>query len=164
MGYFRITLSGPGTTAIGDLAGSAVEMLQSAVDATAAGLLPFLKEVTPVSHGRTFDGSPIMGGALRNSLQWQVGELGAILLGRGYGAFVVGGTAPHVIRPRAARALAFWWTRVGRGVMYQRVNHPGTQANDFRQIGVQAAVDANVLTQALEPVLSDWLDGVGASV
>lgn len=47
-----------------------------------------------------------------------------------YSLFVHNGTAPHVIRPRNARALAFPG-RDGRTVFAMRVNHPGMQANPF---------------------------------
>ena len=36
------------------------------------------------------------------------------------------GTAPHVITPKNASALAFNWN--GQDVFFKRVNHPGTQA------------------------------------
>lgn len=35
------------------------------------------------------------------------------------------GTRPHEIRPRRAQALRFFWPRVGRVVMFAKVNHPG---------------------------------------
>ncbi len=42
-----------------------------------------------------------------------------------HGGFIEGGTRPHVIRPRAARVLAF--DVGGRRVFAHRVNHPGTK-------------------------------------
>ncbi len=46
-----------------------------------------------------------------------------------YAEYVSAGTRPHVIRPRQAKALRF---TVGGVVVYAtRVNHPGTQPNDF---------------------------------
>lgn len=159
MGFWQATASGEGVSFFGDISETAVPMLQTAVTRTADALTPFLKEATPVASGRTFDGTPITGGQLRQSLQWQIGTLGAILVGRGYGVFVIGGTAPHEIRPRAAQALAFWSTAEGHGVFRAHVNHPGTAPNDFRQIGLQTAVDASALATTLETVLSDWING-----
>ena len=46
-----------------------------------------------------------------------------------YAEMVSGGTRPHVIRPRRARALRF--TVGGQTVFATRVNHPGTRPNDF---------------------------------
>ena len=44
---------------------------------------------------------------------------------------VVHGSRPHVIRPRNKRALSFYWPKRGATVVLAKVNHPGTQANDF---------------------------------
>ena len=38
------------------------------------------------------------------------------------------GARPHVIRARRARALRFFWPRVGRVVSFRSVNHPGNRA------------------------------------
>jgi hypothetical protein len=35
------------------------------------------------------------------------------------------GAAPHVIEAKNARALAFFWPRVGKQVFFKSVNHPG---------------------------------------
>ncbi|EDY43995.1 hypothetical protein [Streptomyces sp. SPB074] len=43
--------------------------------------------------------------------------------------YVLHGTAPHIIRPRRARALRF--QAGGRTVFAAVVHHPGTRANDF---------------------------------
>lgn len=158
MGWWQATLQGDGVTCWGALGASAPTMLQSAVEETAAALTPFVKAATPVAQGLTFDGTPIIGGALRASLQWEIGTLGAVLLGRGYGAFVIGGTAAHEIRPRTARALAFWSTAQGHGVFRTRVQHPGTHPNDFRQRAVQTAEDAVALPPALDRVLGQWVN------
>lgn len=48
-----------------------------------------------------------------------------------YARFVTSGTAPHLIRPRAARALH--WQAAGGGRFARLVNHPGTQANPFAE-------------------------------
>lgn len=159
---WTFTASGAATTAVGALGASAVEMLQSAVAETAAALTPFVKAAAPVAHGLTFSGAPITGGALRASLQWEIGTLGAVLLGRGTGEFVIGGTVPHPIVARNAKALAFWSQPQGHGVFRQRVQHPGTQPNDFRQTALVAATSATVLTDTLDRVLAAWIDTASA--
>ncbi|GAA2945984.1 MULTISPECIES: hypothetical protein [Streptomyces] len=44
-------------------------------------------------------------------------------------AYVLGGTRPHLIRPRRTKALRF--QKNGRTVFAAVVRHPGTQANNF---------------------------------
>lgn len=41
------------------------------------------------------------------------------------------GAKPHIIRPRKARALRFYWKRVGSVVTFARVNHPGRKGSKF---------------------------------
>lgn len=41
------------------------------------------------------------------------------------------GTVPHVIVPRRARRLVFYWPRVGAVVFAKHVNHPGTRPNRY---------------------------------
>lgn len=43
------------------------------------------------------------------------------------------GTAAHVIRARNATALFFFWEKVGRNVMFQKVNHPGFAGIHYTQ-------------------------------
>lgn len=45
--------------------------------------------------------------------------------------YIVRGTRPHTIVPVRARALRFYWKKVGRIVFFKRVFHPGTRANPF---------------------------------
>lgn len=155
---WTLTASGAGVTAAGALGASAVETLQSAVEETAAALTPFVKDAAPVAHGLTFSGAPITGGALRASLQWEIGTLGAVLLGRGTGEFVIGGTVPHPIVARNTGALAFWSQAMGRGILRKRVQHPGTAPNDFRQTALAAATNATAVTDTLDRVLAAWID------
>lgn len=51
------------------------------------------------------------------------------------------GAAPHVIRPRRAPRLVFFWHKVGRVVSFSKVNHPGIREDPF-------------LTRALEKVMT----------
>lgn len=41
------------------------------------------------------------------------------------------GTKPHIIKPRLAPKLVFFWRKRGRIVMKNKVHHPGTPANPF---------------------------------
>ena len=57
-----------------------------------------------------------------------------------YSIFVHQGTRPHVIRAVNARALSFYWPRVGRQVFFASVNHPGTRPNPFMAEAVREVV------------------------
>lgn len=54
---------------------------------------------------------------------------GGVTARANYSRWVHDGTAPHVIRPRRAKALRF--TVDGRTVFARYVNHPGTRARPF---------------------------------
>lgn len=54
-----------------------------------------------------------------------------------YVGYLIEGTAPHVIRPRQARALRF--LSGGKIVFSRVVHHPGTRANDFMIRALNAA-------------------------
>jgi hypothetical protein len=43
------------------------------------------------------------------------------------------GTEPHVIRARSAGALAFFWSKLGKNVMFKQVNHPGFAGIHYTQ-------------------------------
>jgi hypothetical protein len=54
-----------------------------------------------------------------------------------YLGYVLDGTEPHVIRPRRRKALRFI---AGGGIVFAtKVNHPGTQANNFLVRALDAA-------------------------
>lgn len=57
----------------------------------------------------------------------------------GYGIYHHEGTPAHVIRPRRARVLAFYWPKVGRVVYLREVHHPGTRPNRFLTGALDAA-------------------------
>jgi HK97 gp10 family phage protein len=48
-----------------------------------------------------------------------------------YARYVHEGTRPHIIRARNAKALHFYWDKVGGEVFFKSVNHPGTKARPF---------------------------------
>ena len=47
---------------------------------------------------------------------------------KGYAYWQHEGAGPHVILPRFAKALRFYWVRIGEVVITKRVNHPGNPA------------------------------------
>ena len=81
-----------------------------------------------------------MGRTIRSQIQRQPnGDLRGVINVRHPAAlYVIGGTRPHVIRPRRAQALRF--TVGGRVVYAKVVMHPGTQPNDFLRQALRAAL------------------------
>ena len=132
------------------------DMMQNLVQEEANAVTPFVRERTPIGKHFDFGGTTQSGGDLRESLHFVVGKWGAYLAGLEYGKFVITGTAPHLIEPRSARALAFFWPKMGQSVMFARVHHPGTRPNDFRQEGLQEAFDSNVVTDVATQVFMSW--------
>lgn len=61
-----------------------------------------------------------------------------------YAIMVVKGTKPHVIRPKRAPRLVFFWPKVGRVVSFTKVNHPGTKANNYLLAALKRAVRATL--------------------
>jgi hypothetical protein len=57
-------------------------------------------------------------------------------LGQNLRKWIVGGTRPHIIRARHAKALRFVWR--GRMRYYKWVRHPGTKPNDFITRGAKS--------------------------
>lgn len=135
------------------------DMLNRLIRQSTEAATPFLRQLTPVGQHFDFDGTLHPGGQLRNSLYWQVGELGAVLHGAEQGVFVAGGTSPHVIAPRTKQALAFYWPKMGGGIVRRRVQHPGNAANDFRQKGMQAWFDGMSAQETILRVVSEWAQG-----
>jgi len=85
-----------------------------------------LKDKAPVGQGAG-------AGRLRDSIRYERETFGGGLTMRWtanvpYARYVIDGTAPHEIRPVAARAL-HWGGKPG--VFAKVVHHPGTQPNDF---------------------------------
>jgi hypothetical protein len=48
-----------------------------------------------------------------------------------YSQWVIGGARAHIIRPVSARALHFFWPKVGYFVLLKEVHHPGNKPNEF---------------------------------
>lgn len=86
--------------------------------------------------------SPVRTGNLRSSITHRTTlEVGtrvrlSVSANASYSRYVHDGTAPHVIRARRAKALHFYWPRVGSWVFFKSVNHPGNAANPFLQDAV----------------------------
>ena len=55
-----------------------------------------------------------------------------------YARYVLHGTRPHVIKPRKpGGVLKFFWWKKGKQMVVKKVNHPGTEANDFMGRGLK---------------------------
>lgn len=135
------------------------DMLQKLVHETSDAVLPFLRKEAPVGRHYTREGARLPGGELRDSLHMVEGELGAYLEGAEQGIFVIGGTAPHVIRPKNAKALSFYWERVGKKVIRKVVHHPGNEPNDFRQTAVQMLFDTGTMRDLTQRIMQAWVSG-----
>lgn len=75
-------------------------------------------------------------GTLKQSIKWSMRTVGMSVVGESgsdltYAIFPERGTQPHVILPRNARNLRFFWRR--RGVWFRgpRVDHSGQKAQNF---------------------------------
>lgn len=81
------------------------------------------------------------GGNLRQMIKsYMLGRFsGAIESNAKYSVFVHEGTRPHVILPKAKRALA---NRRTDEMFGKRVNHPGTRANPYMTRAIEKSKDA----------------------
>lgn len=75
-------------------------------------------------------------GRLKSSINWSMTIAGTMVRGRSgseldYAIFPEKGTQPHIIRPRTAPHLRFYWRRVGRVVRLNQVSHPGSAAQNY---------------------------------
>ena len=73
---------------------------------------------------------PVDNGFLRNSINFEITGEGIKISMADYGVYVEYGTAPHIIRPKTAKALAFKGKN-GKTVFAKQVNHPGTNPQPF---------------------------------
>ncbi len=121
--------------------GTEIELQQLIQEASDA-LTGQLRAVAPV---RKSPGSGILGGTLRDSLVFDVGQLGATLLGVEYAKYVITGTVPHPIDAKNAPELVFFWEKIGGIFHGPHVNHPGTRENDFRFQALENAVNMGEL-------------------
>jgi hypothetical protein len=100
--------------------------------------------------------APFRTGALRQGISSRIesepGSTQVVIYGTAsYLPYVLGGTQPHVITARNARALR-WTGRGGIGVSFARsVNHPGTKPDDFPEQAM-AIVTPAILSRFAEAV------------
>lgn len=96
----------------------------------------------PGSQGRFFSRT----GRLRSSMRGSSKHLGLFRLRANidatapYALFVDEGTRAHVIVPRNAPRLVFFWARVGKWVAAKKVNHPGTTGRFFSKRTIRAFI------------------------
>lgn len=161
------------TPALNALSRSAGDILQQLIVEMSETLTPFLQQNAPVGRYFDLDGTERRGGSLRDSLRFVIGEWGAYLMGAHHGVYVIGGTKPHVIEPRGDNStistrtlnpqkphLTFFWGRVGRRVTPQKVNHPGTKPDDFREKALQQAFDEQAIQNTASRVLAQWMNQI----
>lgn len=85
---------------------------------------------------RNAPGGTYSTGRLKNSINWSVRTAGWNVRGQSgsdldYAIFPERGTRPHLILPRRAPHLRFYWRKVGHVVRMKSVNHPGQRAQNF---------------------------------
>jgi phage gpG-like protein len=69
-----------------------------------------------------------------------------------------GVTSPHVIVPRLASVLAFYWNRVGRMVFFRSVNHPGSHMPERSYLRSTLAEMAPEIRASMQSaVLEAWM-------
>ena len=146
-------------------------VLERIVGTKTTQLNELVKDVSEILTGTLKTEAPVsasvgtsagVGGRLRESLVFQTGYLGATLEGVGYARYVIAGTRPHWIQHRVARALVFYWERMGARVVFSKVRHPGTKPNDFRRRGLDLAISTGQVDEAISRFWSA-LGGGGAA-
>ena len=81
-----------------------------------------LRETSPVKSGETRRQTRVVP---RGPLRLET------IVDTDYASYLRSGTAPHEIRPRTKKALAFFWEKAGANVVFTRVQHPGTDPNPW---------------------------------
>lgn len=104
----------------------AMRRYRAAAEGTAAAMQSELRIQAP--H-RTYE--------LRNSIEVEARHVGPTTFRITAKAPVVqaattnSGARPHVIRPRRAKVLSFYWPKVGARVAFLKVNHPGNRGSHW---------------------------------
>ncbi|MHB1937070.1 MAG: hypothetical protein ACYCOR_10850 [Acidobacteriaceae bacterium] len=141
--FLTVTVDwGPLNDLLARLTGGAEMNLQQLIQESADSLTGQLRATAPV---RKNPGAGVLGGTLRDSLVFDVGQLGATLLGVEYAQYVIQGTVPHPIDAKNAPELVFFWEKIGAVFHGPHVNHPGTRPNDFRFRALENAVNMGEL-------------------
>ena len=115
--------------------GTLLAPVGSAANYAMASTIPYKKPPHP--PGRLKAGMNLKKGHWAKGISFEVGTDAK------YALYVHEGTKPHTIKVRRAKALVFWWPRIGRIVHFESVKHPGTRANPW-------------LTRALERAMRMW--------
>lgn len=160
---FSATLEGDAVERLTKVADVARPNLQQAVKMLAVALEEALRVTAPLGRHYTYGGDLIPGGDLRESLRFDVGELGATLLGAQHGEYVITGTPPHPIQASAAPELAFFWAKIGKSFRFGAVNHPGTRPNDFRSKAIDLAFENGQLDLVTSGALNATAAGEATS-
>ncbi|MDA8082292.1 MAG: HK97 gp10 family phage protein [Nitrospiraceae bacterium] len=97
------------------------------------GIHAGLTNLTAEIEARAVKATPVKTSNLVNSItSFVIGNQGVIRATAPYASFVHDGTAPHIIRPKNKKALA--WP--GGGHPVKGVKHPGTKGKPFFDIAV----------------------------
>lgn len=93
-------------------------------------------------------GTGRLAGSIRSDVDALAGEVQAVVYTREpHAKYVIGGTAPHVIRPRTpGGVLRFFWWRKMAWVAFRHVNHPGTEANNFLERALKKGLAVHGIT------------------
>lgn len=112
------------TRVLTDIRAKAPVMAQRVTDA--------IRAHAPVGKDRPdgYEGGALREGLAPRSVEIPDGVSLQTVSDRPYAKYVIGGTGPHLIEARTARALRFW-VEGGDIVFAKRVNHPGTAPNPF---------------------------------
>lgn len=156
---FTVQVEGDLAQALTDIASAVSPNMQWMVQETATALTSEMRRLAPLGRHFSAAGAQLPGGTLRRSLRFEVGDLGAILMGVGYGRYVIAGTRAHPIVARQARALRFFWERAGTTFIGRKVQHPGTMPNDFRWKALEAAMEGQVLSRIADQMLGATVEG-----
>lgn len=84
-----------------------------------------LRRTGPVDTGDLARSTTVTHTQSRNRVRWTA-EVGVP-----YAEAQAFGARPHVIFPRKAKALRFYWGKAGGVVYFRKVNHPGNPANPW---------------------------------
>ena len=109
------------------------------LDPQLRGLL--VERLAELAYFLAFYGAPWKSGNLARSIVKEVeADHAVIRVLAKYWIYVVGGTAPHVIRPAGASCLAFR-AKSGAMVFTRLVRHPGTKPNPFLEEAAEKTRD-----------------------
>jgi hypothetical protein len=117
-------------------------------------------EIGPVVRSALKERTPVVTGRMKESERYaRNGFAGGVRLEftayTRYAQWVIGGARPHIIRPRAARALH--WTNAGGSHFASVVHHPGNKPNDFPKEVLESLKDQ--ITKSLKDHIDAAIKG-----